>query len=113
MNNLQMAMQIKAERKQYEQEGAIHNQLLHKQILESWKRDSPQMFARLTKQQTLDDLAYVSQQRMWRQMEQYQAGGMSRADARQEAEREHLMLEPETPELPQEIDHAFLQKASR
>ena len=66
MNPLQMALRIKAERKQYEAEEVIHNPDLHQQILEAWRRDSPKMVARLEKQGILDDLAFVCQERMWR-----------------------------------------------
>lgn len=108
MNNLQLAMKIKAERQQYEQEGVIHNKILHKQILATWLRDSPQMHARLQKQKVLEDLAYVSQERMWRQMRAYQDGGMAMTDAKEQAEREHLMLEPEALEQPEADDQAYL-----
>lgn len=114
MNNLQMALQIKAERKRYEaDEEAIHNRDLHRQILETWKRDSPQMVERLTKLKLLDDLAFVSQERMWRRAEELRKGGLPVTDAREQAEREHLMLEPELleptePRMPPEADAATL-----
>lgn len=95
MNNLQMKMRIKAERRKYEAEDVLHNQDLHKRILETWRRDSPQMAQRLEKQGILDDLAFVSQERMWLAMDEYQKSGMPVTDAREQAERDHLMLEPE------------------
>lgn len=95
MNNLQMARQIKAERQKYEAEEVLHNKELHKQILETWRRDSPQMVARLEKLKILDDLAFVCQERMWQATEDNRKSGMPPTDAREQAERDHLMLEPE------------------
>lgn len=98
MNQLQMALRIKAERKQYEAEEVIHNPDLHRQILETWRRDSPKMVARLEKQGILDDLAFVCQERMWRAAKDNRKAGLPVTDAREQAERDHLMLEPEEPE---------------
>lgn len=113
MNNLQMAMQIKAERRKYEAEEVLHNKELHKQILETWRRDSPQMVERLTQLKVLDDLAFVSQERMWRRAKELRKGGLPVTDAREQAEREYLMLEPELPEpteprMPPEAEAATL-----
>ncbi len=98
MNNLQMAMQIKAERRRYEAEEVLHNKELHKQILETWRRDSSQMVTRLEKLKVLDDLAFVCQERMWQATEDYRKGGMPPTDAREQAERDHLMLDREQDE---------------
>lgn len=99
MNPLQMALRIKAERKQYEAEEVIHNPDLHQQILEAWRRDSPKMVVRLEKQGILDDLAFVCQERMWRAAKDNRKAGLPVTDAREQAERDHLMLEPEEPEV--------------
>ena len=98
MNPLQMALKIKSERKQYEAEEVIHNPDLHQQILEVWRRDSPKMVARLEKQGILDDMAFVCQERMWRAAKDNRKAGLPVTDAREQAERDHLMLEPEEPE---------------
>lgn len=98
MNPLQMALKIKSERKQYEAEEVIHNPDLHQQILEAWRRDSPKMVARLEKQGILEDLAFVCQERMWRAAKDNRKAGLPVTDAREQAERDHLMLEPEEPE---------------
>ena len=98
MNPLQMALRIKAERKQYEAEEVIHNPDLHQQILEAWRRDSPKMVARLEKRGILEDLAFVCQERMWRAAKDNRKAGLPVTDAREQAERDHLMLEPEEPE---------------
>lgn len=116
MNNLQMALKIKAERKRYEAEEVLHNRELHQRILETWRRDSPQMATRLEKQGILDDLAFVSQERMWRQAKLYREGGMPVTDAREQAERDHLMLEleqaePMEPRMPPEAEAATLPPA--
>ena len=93
----QMIKNIKKERKKYEDEGVIHNREMHHQILATWKRNSPQMTKRLKNLQVLDDMAFVCQERMWQAKDDYQASGISPTDAREIAEREHLMLEPEKP----------------
>ena len=98
MNPLQMALKIKSERKQYEAEEVIHNPDLHQQILEAWRRDSPKMVARLEQQRILDDLAFVCQERMWRAAKDNRKAGLPVTDAREQAERDHLMLEQEEPE---------------
>lgn len=88
--------QIELEYRQLSQdEQTIHNKDLHASILETWKRDSPKMFARLTKAGMADRLAYVLQQRMWTRQEELMRAGMPVTDAREVAERETLMLEPE------------------
>jgi hypothetical protein len=45
---------------------------------------------------------------MWRQSEVYQKGGMYFTDALEQAERDHLMLEPEQPIPEPPLDMAFL-----
>lgn len=95
--SLQMVASIKKERKKYENEDVIHNREMHHQILATWKRDSPQMTKRLRNLQVLDDMAFVCQERMWQANDDYRASGMPPTDAREIAEREHLMLEPEMP----------------
>lgn len=96
MNNLQMTAQIKAERKKYEAEEVMHNRELHQQILSAWEQDSSKMVERLKKLGILDDLAFVSQERMWRRAKELRQSGLPVTDAREMAERETLMLEPET-----------------
>lgn len=91
----QMVANIRKERQNYEREEVMHSQSLHKEILETWRQDSPQMTARLKKQNLLDDLAFVVQERMWQAMDEYQASGMPRSDAKEQAYKDHLMLEPE------------------
>ena len=93
--SLKMVASIKKERQKYEDEGVIHNREIHQQILSTWKRDSPEMAKRLKNLQVLDDMAFVCQERMWQAKDDYQASGISPTDAREIAEREHLMLEPE------------------
>ena len=74
---------------------------MHKTILETWERDGPQMTARLKKLKVMDDLAVVCQQRMWQTNELYQAAKMpptgareqGSKGAREQAMKEHLMLE--------------------
>lgn len=113
MNNLQMKMRIKAERKRYEDEDVLHNREIHQRILDAWRQDSPKMTKQLTDLGILDDMAYVSQERMWRAAEAYRRGGLPPTDAREQAERDHLMLEPEEqepsePRIPPEVEAAMM-----
>ena len=73
----------------------LHNTQLHKQILEAWKLDSPKMYQRLTMQGIAEKLAYVLQERMFQEMGRLIKAGYPVTDARETAERETLMLEPE------------------
>ena len=82
-------------------EELIHNQDLHKRILSSWRQTSPMMWARLQQAGLADKLAFVLQQRMWTEMDSLMEGGYPVTDAREQAEREHLMLEPEQDEDPE------------
>lgn len=76
-------------------EATIHNTALHKSILATWERDSPKMWANLTKMHLAGPLAYVLQQRMWDRQKELLETGMPVTDAREQAEKELLMLEPE------------------
>ena len=86
--------QIKAEYQQLiEDENHLHNQVLHKQILQEWRADSPKMVKTLELAGILDKTAFVMQARMFQEMDQLIAQGMPITDAREQAERNHLMLE--------------------
>lgn len=95
----QEVQRIKAEHQKYlADEETLHNQELHKRILLTWQQNSPKMVLRLRTQGVLEALAYVCQQRMWQERKQLIKAGMPLTDAREQAEREHLMLEPEAQE---------------
>ena len=97
------AAQIKEERRIYsEDENLIHNRELHRRILTAWRMDSPKMMARLERFGMADDLAFVVQERMWRESDALEKAGYPVTDAREMAEREHLMLEPEDQEEQEE-----------
>lgn len=72
-----------------------HNNDLHQRILASWKQDSPAMWKRLQSAGVGALLARVVQSRMWDEQERLISSGMPVTDAREQAERAHLMLEPE------------------
>ena len=93
MNNLQAIQAIRKERQQYEEdEDVLHNRMLHREIIEMWTREYPQEVERLTKINLLDDLAYVTQERMWRTMDEYMDAGWNPADARMQAELDNYQL---------------------
>lgn len=73
----------------------LHNNLLHKEILAQWKEHSPVMWKHLEAANLADPLAKVLQARMWDRQEELLRAGMPVTDAREQAEKEHLLLEPE------------------
>ena len=73
----------------------VHNQDLHERIVASWKQESPVMWRRLQTAGAGGLLARVLQQRMWTERDRLISSGMPAPDAREQAERDHLMLEPE------------------
>lgn len=77
-------------------EETLHNQDLHKRILATWQQTSPKMFLRLRTQGVLEAMAFVAQQRMWVEQAQLIKAGTPVTDAREQAERNHLMLESES-----------------
>tara|TARA_Y100000815_G_scaffold166085_1_gene150716 strand:+ start:581 stop:1174 length:594 start_codon:yes stop_codon:yes gene_type:complete len=85
MDDLEMALRIKAERKQYEQEDEVlHNRVLHNRILSTWRRGSPEMVQRLEALKILDDMAFVCQKRRWRYEEALPAARMAPTRAPQD-----------------------------
>jgi len=87
---------IKAEWDRYQADpSTVHNLDLHRQILKTWQQTSPQMWARLQRLQMGPMLAYVVQQRMWTEMDDLMDAGLPVTDAREQAEQNQLMLEPE------------------
>ena len=108
----QDVQRIKAEHQKYLDEGAEITIPLHQRILATWKADSPAMYLRLRTQGVLEAMAFVCQQRMWDEQARLIKAGMPVTDAREQAERQHLMLDPENPQqesAPSEL--AALQQA--
>ena len=73
----------------------MQNQEMHQRILRSWETERPAMWARLTAQNLTETMAFLAQQRMWEERDRLLEAGMPLTDAREQAEREHLMLGPE------------------
>ena len=73
----------------------LHNRKMHQSILETWRRDSPIMWGRLELAKLADPLAKVLQARMWDRQAELMEAGLPVTDAREQAEAEILMLEPE------------------
>jgi hypothetical protein len=78
----------------------LHNNVMHQSILETWKRDSPVMWANLSRRMLTVPLAYVLQARMWDRKDELMQAGLPMTDARELAEKETLMLEPEEVQEP-------------
>lgn len=94
--NRQWADQIRSQAAALDaDEEHLHNNLLHKAILSTWQRESPRMWTRLERAKLTEPLAKVLQARMWERKAVLVDGGMPMTDAREMAEREILMLEPE------------------
>lgn len=94
--SLQWAREIRAQAKRLdEDEDHIHNNRMHADILKTWEVHSPKMWARLQKANLADPLAKVLQARMWDRKHDLMDAGYPMTDAREVAEREILMLEPE------------------
>lgn len=101
--NQSFKAQIEADYRRMKAEEVLHNLDLHQYILETWERDSPRMWASLTAQGLTEKFAFVQQERMWRREDELLKAGYPITDAREEAWRDHLMLEPE-PSIPDDSD---------
>ncbi len=80
----------------------IYSLDLHKRILKAWRILRPKMWASLKENGTAEDLALVLQVAMWDAVDRYEKAGIPPTDARELAEREWLMMEPENE--PEPID---------
>ena len=76
-------------------EDQLHNNVMHKMILQTWQAHSPTMWARLEAIKLADPLARVLQAQMWARKKELMLAGLPVTDAREEAEKETLMLVPE------------------
>lgn len=90
------AQKIRAQAKAIRDAETLINKDLHKQILSAWKVLRPKMWAELQRQELANDLALVAQAAMWEASDRYEKAGMPPTDANEQAERECLLMEPET-----------------
>lgn len=86
---------VKKEHKRLEDQGESYTIPLRQRILKGWEVNQPQMLARLNKAGVAQKLADVLQARMWQAAQEYLDSGMPLSDAREQAEREWLWMEPE------------------
>jgi hypothetical protein len=89
---------IEAEFRRLKQDGVMETIPLRDRILATWQKDSPRMWANLQSQGLTEKMAFVVQARMWQRQDELMKAGLPMTDAREEAEREELLLEPETQE---------------
>jgi hypothetical protein len=68
---------------------------LESRVLRTWQHNSPRMMRSLRRWNAAEPLAHVLVDRCIKSEKQYLRAGMPPCDARQEAERDWLMLEPE------------------
>lgn len=104
--------EIRAEYKRLtEDEMTLHNSGMHQRILDTWREGSPKMWANLVKHNLTEELAFVLQERMWNRQKELMKAGYPVTDAREVAEREELMLEPEKgeDENTEEEEHPMIQ----
>lgn len=94
------AMEIRREYKRLEEAGELAGPLhpVLETILKTWERDSPKMWTNLRRLMLTEQLAQVLLARMYARSKELREAGMPVTDAREQAEREILMLEPEEPE---------------
>lgn len=73
----------------------LHNWILHERIVTAWQMYQEEMWRELWELGVGKAFAVVQQNRMWREYDLLVASGMQPSEARQIAEREHLMLAPD------------------
>lgn len=66
-----------------------------KELIQHWRRVRPQMVARLQETGALAALAHVLNHKMIEALQRNRAAGMPPTDAREEAEKDWLLMEPE------------------
>lgn len=86
---------IEAEWQTLQTEETLHNRALHDRIVGTWKQSSPTFWRKLQQAGIGAKLAFVLQERMWQEQASLIKSGMPVTDAREQAEKAHLMLEPE------------------
>jgi hypothetical protein len=92
----------------------LHNRDLHRRILSAWKQESPVFWKALEAAGLAKEAAFVAQQEMWEEQDRLLAAGMPVTDAREQAERTHLMLGPDLPEPSEgEVARAEAEEAQR
>ena len=72
-------------------------------LLDTWRRRRPKMVARLERLKILQEMAHVLWNLKADAAHAYRKAGMGPTDAREQAEREWLLNEPETEDSP-EVD---------
>lgn len=80
------------------------NKELRQQMLTTWQRVRPKMYAHLKEQGILEQTADVLQVKMWVAEKAYVDSGMPRTDATEQAEQEWLLMEPEEQDQESEAD---------
>jgi hypothetical protein len=73
---------------------------LERDLLASWANNRPQMMAQLEEHKVAPQLAHVLIDRMIQAEREYLRSGMGPTDATEQAERDWLMLEPESENQP-------------
>ncbi|WP_348827430.1 hypothetical protein [Halomonas sp. RT37] len=92
------AARIKAEAERIlasEEIADMHNWILHERIVTAWQMYHEEMWRELQRLGIGKEFAVVQQNRMWRENDLLEAGGMPPNEAQKIAEREHLMLAPD------------------
>ena len=79
-------------------EDALINQEMNKRIIQTWTQQNPALHQQLKTLGIVTQAATVMQARMWKERDDLIAEGMPVTDAREIAERNHLMQQPEIAE---------------
>lgn len=101
---LSLKASIEAEYRQMTAEDVTETVPLRERILLAWELESPKMWAQLQRLGVTDKAAFVAQENMWRRRQELLDSGYPVTDAREVAEREELMWEPEEPEPEDDSD---------
>ena len=95
MEALTAAAWVRRESQKLLEMGDLMGSPLEKKLIAHWREHSPKMAADLAKQNLLAPLAFVLVDKMLEQEKAYLKAGMPLTDAREQAERDWLLKEPE------------------
>lgn len=95
MEALNAATWVRRESKKLQQDRWLIGSPLEKDLIAHWRQHSPKMVADLEKKNLLEALAFVLMHQMLDQEKAYLKAGMPLTDAREQAERDWLLKEPE------------------
>jgi len=106
LRNPNLAKWVRKKVKEYEEEPLDLRKL--EGLLKTWQAGRPQMWKRLQNQDLARDLAMVLLVEASQAQARYEVGGLPPTDAREQAQAEWLLLEPETEEAGPEAPEPWM-----